>query len=541
MKASPMISCFRSIFIINEKVLSCGIFLFIIVLCSYIGEAHADSVTIRRPATTGKAIRKSDTLSKERLQFRAQAIKELQRDLDGLFDGPELANTHIGVSAQFIETGEYLYRRNDEKNFTPASNLKLITTAAALEYLGKDFRYKTRFYLDGTANRGGEFIGNIIIRGGGDPTLSQFFYRDATFIFDAVFNKLDSLGITSIRGNIIADDTYFTDEPYPKGWSIEDIPFAFSPEVSGLNYYDNTVEFQCEPGIAPGEKPHIAIVPENEYVTYINDLITTDSNIASTAEGLRGAESNSFLISGGIPLRKEKTNVIIQSSIHKPSLYFASILRSELERRGIRIRGSLLQSRDIYYFPHYPSLVLLAEHYSPVLSDIVLITNRFSHNLCAEVLLKTIAKEKTGIGSFDNGIDMVKKFLTKYGVQTDKMIIADGSGLSRLNLCSPLSFVKILSAMYNSSFRDDFIASLAIPGERGTLNKRLTNSRAETNIFAKTGSMTSVSTISGYALTRDREPVSFSIMLNGFTLPFSVVHSLEDLVCMRLASFSRKQ
>jgi D-alanyl-D-alanine carboxypeptidase/D-alanyl-D-alanine-endopeptidase (penicillin-binding protein 4) len=540
MKPSPIPPIVGVCVMINKKLVRTGILLLFMSLCGYVSYARTDSLLIRRPATTGKTLKKADTLSKERLQYRAQMLKELQRDLDGIFEGAEISNANIGVSAQYIETGEFLYRRNDEKNFTPASNLKLITTAAALEYLGKDFRYKTRFYLDGTANRGGEFIGNIIIRGGGDPTLSQFFYRDATFIFDAVFNKLDSLGITSIRGNIIADDTYFTDEPYPKGWSIEDIPFAFSPEVSGLNYYDNTVEFLCEPGIAPGEKPHIDIVPENEYVTYINDLITTDSNIASTAEGLRSAESNSFVISGGVPLRKERNNVIIQSSIHKPGLYFASILRSELERRGIRIRGSLLESKEIYYFPNYPTLVLLAEQNSPVLSDIVLITNRFSHNLCAEVLLKTIAKEKTGIGSFDNGIQMMKKFLTKYGVNADKISIADGSGLSRLNLCSPLSFVKVLNAMYNSPNRDEFIASLAIPGERGTLHKRLTNSRAETNIFAKTGSMTSVSTISGYALTRDREPVAFSIMCNGFTVPFSVIHSLEDLVCMRLASFSRK-
>ncbi|MBK7987386.1 MAG: D-alanyl-D-alanine carboxypeptidase/D-alanyl-D-alanine-endopeptidase [Ignavibacteria bacterium] len=525
---------------IIRKLVQTGIFLLFMVLCGYSSDASTDTLLIRRPAATGKSQRKPDTLSKERSQYRAQMLKELQRDLDGILEGAEITNTNIGVSAQYTETGEFLYRRNDEKNFIPASNLKLITTAAALEYLGKDFRYRTLFYLDGTANRGGEFIGNIIIRGGGDPTLSQFFYRDATFIFDAVFNKLDSLGITSIRGNIIADDTYFTDEPYPKGWSIEDIPFAFSPEVSGLNYYDNTVEFHCETGIAASEKPHIDIIPENEYVTYINDLITTDSNYAPTAEGLRSPESNSFIISGGIPLRKEKSNVIIQSSIHKPALYFASILRSELERRGIRIRGSLLQSKEMYYFPNYPSLVLLAEQFSPALSDIVLITNRFSHNLCAEVLLKTIAKEKTGIGSFENGIEMIKKFLTKYGIKTEKLSIADGSGLSRLNLCSPLSFVKVLNAMYNSPNRDEFIASLAIPGERGTLHKRLTNSRAETNIFAKTGSMASVSTISGYALTRDREPVSFSIMFNGFTVPFSVIRSLEDLVCMRLASFSRK-
>lgn len=514
----------------------------ILFFCAYFTSFsfHDSVIVVRRPATTGRTVQKSDSLQKDRLQFRSQVLKELQLDLDGLLQGAELSNTHIGVSAQYIEKGEYLYRRDDEKNFTPASNLKLITTAAALEYLGKDFRFVTRFYLDGSANRGGEFIGNIIIRGGGDPTFSQFFYRDPAFIFDAVYRKLDSLGINSIRGNIISDDSYFINEPYPKGWSIEDIPYAFSPEVSGLNYNDNLVEFLCEPGIAPGEKPHITIQPENNYVTYINELVTTDSNVASTADGIRGAESNIYYLSGGVPVRTNADNVIIQATVHKPALYFASVFRSYLESHGVKVRGSLLESNEINYYPEYSALLLVAENYSPRLSEIVLVTNRFSHNLCAEVLLKAIAKEKTGIGSYEKGIELVKKFLLKNGIYVENSNISDGSGLSRLNLMSPQNFVKVLAVMYRSQYRDDYIASLALPGERGTLQKRMINSRAETNIFAKTGGMTSVSTISGYALTRDRETVAFSIMMNGFTVPFSIVHSIQDLVCMRLASFSRK-
>lgn len=502
--------------------------------------AHHDTVNVRRTATTGRTIQKNDSLLRERNISRAQAIRELQLDIDGLLQAPELSNTHVGVSAQYVETGEYLYRREDDKNFTPASNVKLITTAAALEYLGKNFRFVTRFYLDGSSNRGGEFIGNIVIRGGGDPTLSQFFFRDPSFVFDAVYRKLDSLGIHSVRGNIIADDSYFADEPYPNGWAIEDIPYAFSPEISGLNYNDNLVEFVCEPGIAPGERPQVIILPENDYITYRNELTTTDSTIAPTAEAARGAESNEYSLVGGVPVRTDADNVIVQASVHEPSLYFASVFRGYLEDRGIKVRGSLLQSSEINYYPDYSSLLLMTENYSPPLAEIILITNRFSHNLCAEVLLKTIAKEKTGIGTFQKGIDLVKQYLIKNGIYTENTLLSDGSGLSRLNLFSPKNFVKLLSTMYHSQYRDEYIASLAIPGERGTLQKRMIKSRAETNIFAKTGGMTSVSTISGYALTRDREPVAFSIMMNGFTVPFSIVNSIQDLVCMRLASFSRK-
>ena len=135
-------------------------------------------------------------------------LKELRSDIDALLDNPDFSTGFIGICIQSIETGEYFYRLNDTKNFIPASTLKLLTTSASIDYLGKDFKFTTKLYLDGEIKENGEFTGNIIIRGGGDPTLSKYFHPNPISILDKWAIILDSLGINSIKGNIIADDSY---------------------------------------------------------------------------------------------------------------------------------------------------------------------------------------------------------------------------------------------------------------------------------------------------------------------------------------------
>ena len=207
---------------------------------------------------------------------------------------------------------------------------------------------------------------------------------------------------------------------------------------------------------------------------------------------------------------------------------------------NIRFRGALLDIDDWNEKINYAELEPVCLHQSPPLSEIISVINKRSHNLAAEMLLKTIGKESLGVGSFIKGIEQVKKFAVKVGINPENISIVDGSGLSRYNLSSPVYQVALLSSMYRSRNREIFMKSLTVPGSEGTLKRRMTRSRAEKSIRAKTGSMNNVSTISGYVTTRDNEVLAFSIMIMNYTQPESLAHNLQDLICMRLASFTRK-
>jgi PBP4 family serine-type D-alanyl-D-alanine carboxypeptidase len=207
---------------------------------------------------------------------------------------------------------------------------------------------------------------------------------------------------------------------------------------------------------------------------------------------------------------------------------------------GIRIRGSLLRNELIDGPINYVELKQIFTHISPPLSSIIGTINTFSHNLGADMLFKTMGKEQFGEGSFSKGTESIKKYLSSIGIMPEQCSIVDGSGLSRLNLLSAQQQTTLLSKVHRSNYKEVFRASLAKPGMAGTLNNRMLKSLAQQQVIAKTGSMNNVSCLSGYITTRDGEELAFSIMINGFTAPDGIIRNIQDMICMRLASFTRK-
>jgi PBP4 family serine-type D-alanyl-D-alanine carboxypeptidase len=469
---------------------------------------------------------------------RPSPLRELQTDLEEIINLPELSNASVGIAIQNIESGEYFFRKNESRSLLPASTQKILTTAAGLELLGRDFRYTTRIYTSGIVQPSGEFTGNLIIRAAGDPTMSPFFYPDPMELLDHIAQALDSLGIRSIRGNLIIDHSYFDNQIYGPGWAIDDIPYPYSAQVSAIAFYDNKVDITVLPGEKPGDPGKIGLQPENDYVRIINMVITGNADEPSIVFAERDNRSNIIEVRGRIGQNQQSTKLSI--AIDNPPRFFLHLLRNQLEKQGLRIRGALIDSEDLNEPLSYSGLKQIYAFSSPPLSEIIAVINKFSHNLCAEMLLKTIGKESSGTGSFPKGTEQVKRFAASLGLAPDNLIAVDGSGLSRLNLITPQQQVTLLSRLFRSRNREDIIASLSMPGAQGTLRNRLTRSRAEKSVYAKTGSMNNVSCLCGYIFTRDSEALSFSIMVNGFTVPESIVYNMQDLICMRLASFSRK-
>lgn len=468
-------------------------------------------------------------------------IDELRNDIDVILQNNDLSTANVGLIVQSVKTGEYFYKYNETKNFIPASTLKIITTGTAINYLGKDFKFNTKLYLDGIISESGEFKGNIIVKGFGDPTLSDNYKSDIYSIFDFWISQLDSLGISSIKGNIIGDDSYFDNIYYPAGWSWDDMIYPYSAQVSALSIYDNSVDIIIEQGDTIGASTKYRILPENSYVRVINNVNTISKGQGSEVEALRDPVTNVIELYGNLEFDSTKSNRIVKSvTIDQPTLFFLNVFKERLLKKNIKFRGALLDSDDWNQEIKYYELNSLPDYESPSLAEIIKVINKKSHNLGAEILLKTLGKEIYGVGSTQKGLEVVYSYLNKLGVQTSKLSIVDGSGLSRLNLISPLSLNNFLYELNKSKNKDVFRKSLSIPNEEGTLKRRFINTLAEKNIYAKTGSMNNVNSLVGFISTRDKELLSFVIFVNNFNTPQNIIKNIQDLICMRLASFSRK-
>jgi D-alanyl-D-alanine carboxypeptidase/D-alanyl-D-alanine-endopeptidase (penicillin-binding protein 4) len=473
--------------------------------------------------------------------YRINQLEILRSDIRSLINNPDFTNANLGLCVQALESGEYIFNYNESKNFIPASTQKVLTTAAALELLGSDFKYSTKFYLDGNIMPDGEFIGNVIIRGIGDPSISKYHFKEPLEILENWAKVIDSMGIRSIKGNLIGDDSYFDNIYYGPGWSWDDFSYYFSSQVSALSINDNRVDFYIYSGDSIGDYARISAYPNSQYYRIINNIKTTKSQEDNNITGFRNYGTNIISLWGTTSydaLRKKSNSISV--TLDNPTLFFLNLFKQKLNERKIVFSGGLLRQADLPERINYSVLNPISEHFSPNLIEILTVINQESHNLSAEMIFKTLGKESTGIGDFEHGSEYILNYVSKAGVNKQNIKIVDGSGLSRLNLMSPRSQVSVLNHIHRSTFRDKFMKTLARPGEPGTLKRRMTKSKAEKNVFAKTGSMNYVSAICGYLTTSDGELMAFSLMFQNFTVPITLANNLQDLILMRLSSFSRK-
>jgi D-alanyl-D-alanine carboxypeptidase/D-alanyl-D-alanine-endopeptidase (penicillin-binding protein 4) len=490
-----------------------------------------------------------NTLSAQNIQDSArkkvkiaskQSITSLRKDIDALLDSPEISGASVGVSVISLESGESFYKKNDTKNFPPASTLKLLTSADALESLGAEYKFATRLYMNGSIKEDGEYVGDLIIRAGGDPSISKNFYKDPMAIIDRFAATLDSLGIKSINGNIIGDDNFFDDEYYGPGWAWDDLAYPFSAEINALSAFDNKVDIIVTPGKSANQLAEFYMEPRNNYLQIDNRVRTVLPEKVSDLSIYRAPYTNVVKLDGFIlkdSTNKER-NSVASVSIDNPTLFFLSLIKDCIETRNIKFRGALIDIDDYKGRIAYNELKQISEIISPPIKDIIKVLNKQSNNLIAEALLKTISKENSGKGSFNKGAEILTKFANKIGIKSDNLAIVDGSGLSRLNLISPNGITSVLAYMFKNEYKGEYVGSLAAPGEDGTLKKRMTKSVAQKNLNAKSGSMNNVNNLAGYVKTKDGENLAFSIMIANHTAPQNVVTNIIDLICMRLAAYN---
>ena len=476
-------------------------------------------------------------------------VIKLKEKLDSILDDPEYINAFWGLRVERLD-GELLYERNSEKKMVPASNMKIYTTAAALDILGEDFQYTTTLEAVGKINSDGVLEGSLVIVGSGDPTLGSTRIDDQTGSYQILsewVNKVKEAGIKEITGDIVADGRIFTEEYFSGKWEIEDLPFWYAAGSSGVAIEENCFRFTTAPGEKVGDKAIITIDPVTDYVTVINDIITKDKKIRSTADIVwKNPKDNIVYFGGDMPISKKP--FVQRGTVWDGNKYAAILLMEFLEREGINVHGNGVNIRELDDLSQVDSTTgtekkIIATYTSIKLSEIVNIINRTSHNFFADQLLRTLGYHTGHGGEFDGGADAVREWMIDIGVpNADMLRMYDGSGLARLNMVQAIQICSILRYMIkNEKVGEIFYESLPIAGMAGDLKRRMTSEPLKGNIHAKTGYINMSRSLSGYVTDSNNEMLVFSIITNNHNQSMSQVDKTHDKICEVLAKFDDRR
>jgi D-alanyl-D-alanine carboxypeptidase/D-alanyl-D-alanine-endopeptidase (penicillin-binding protein 4) len=438
-----------------------------------------------------------------------------------------LTNASVSLCVADAEKGDVLIEYNSGISLTPASVLKLITTAAAVELLGPDYTFKTRIGYTGTINkRWHKLKGNIIISGGGDPALGSKYFPDhyKNFMADWIAG-IKNLGIKRIRGKIITDDSYYDFLPVPGKWLWEDIGNYYGAGAYGLSVFDNTYEIHLK-SLSDSSRPVINDILPQQYKSELSNFLIS---MGSSDEGYVYAApyNTGGWIAGTIPVNND--DFVLKASITDPPMFFARTMNDKLKSAGIKISGSpaTIRSEKNYKAER---VVPVAEISSPQLSEIIEVLNHESVNLFAEHLIKELGKKFKNDGSTASGARVITEFLKASGIDTNGMFIEDGSGLSPLNAINTRELVRLLVFMRNKGKHfPEYFSSFPDAGKEGTLKNSFKDPIFNSRLKAKSGSMTRVRSYAGYFTTKSGKKMVFSIIINNYAGPSKkIISDIEE-------------
>lgn len=442
------------------------------------------------------------------------------------------ANDAIWAVAVRDTTGRLLVNHNHKKLIRPASNIKLLTSASVLDALGPDFTYKTHLYGVGQ-QQGSTWNGDLVIRGSGDPSISGIFYEDDRFqVFEKIYARLDSLGIEKVTGNLIGNDSYFDQQPYPKGWSWDDLSFYYGVEISALSFNNNAVDLQVFGEGKIGSTPEIQWFPfDTDYVNFINEQTIVPPNVEYDEYYRRVLGTNTIILRSKIPQNYYEKESL---SIMNATLYFLDTLKKYLEDGGIEITGRILTDEQNRNW-NSGKYTLLYEHRSVPLSEMLLQVNKESDNFYAEMLLKTAAAEQFDAqGTTELGISLVKEFAHRMKLDTTRIAMTDASGMSPSTLITTDHICRLLMEMQHHPAYRAFRNSLAVGGIDGSLENRFGGTALINRVQAKTGYLSGVRALSGYLHTTGGRMLIFSMATNHYTSKTSYIDELHDSILKTL-------
>jgi len=409
---------------------------------------------------------------------------------------PTLKKVQFSVHIIKADSGKTIYQHNAHTPLIPASNMKLIVTATALNKLGTDFQYKTTIGL---------LADNLVIVAAGDPLLGdpktdEKYNRTKDWIFNQIISALKRDEITSIN-NIIIDSSVFDDQRVHPNWPTDQLNKWYASEVAGLNYNDNCIDMTVK---NINGSPRIYIEPQTDFIKILNQVKIVQ-NAKGAVGAYRTAQTNSLVVRG----RCAKQQGPFSVAIERPAAFFGFLLAEKLNKAGIKTTGKLFER------PVDANFYKIAE-FTTSISDCIDRSNKNSLQIATESLFKTIAAQSNPDkknGSWETGRKVISKYLTSLGIKEKEFYIDDGSGLSRKNKLSAFTLTKVLLSVYESKDWQIYKDSLAVGGVDGTLEKYFKEPKYKAKIFGKTGYIKTVRTFSGLATTQNGDYI-FSILTN---------------------------
>jgi D-alanyl-D-alanine carboxypeptidase/D-alanyl-D-alanine-endopeptidase (penicillin-binding protein 4) len=457
---------------------------------------------------------------------------DLTQRLDALIENNR-AMGFAGIHVVDLANGKVLYRRNEDHLFLPASNLKLFTTALALERLGVGYRFATRVIRDRS--------GDLLLAGSGDPSLSGRVFpyqKDAAPAppLQAIENLADQAvasGILRVDGDIVGDDRLYPWDPYPPSWTQDDAIRDYGAPVSALTVNDNVVTVSIAPGLRAGEPASLSLSPVLEYLTLDNRVLTSAAGAEAGVHLRRVPGSPQWLLTGSVPVAGAPVSEIIP--VDDPALYAASALYDALIRRGVVIRGrAVARHRPPGQMYSPPEGDVIATRMSPPLEDILQVMDKVSQNLYAELILREVARAAGRDGAAEAGLVEMTVFLNSIRAAPGDWRLEDGSGLSRNAMVTPRLITRLLAHVHGSKNHELWMSLLPVGGQDGTLDHRLCCFSSGQGIRAKTGSLARGLALSGYAESKAHGTLAFSILVNNFSAPPAAVRQWIDKLATAL-------
>jgi len=490
-----------------------------------------------------------------------RTLPELQSRISEVLRKPELAQAMVGIKVASLDSGQILFESNSNKLLRPASNMKLYTVAAAIDRLTPDYRFVTSVYSIPKPDAKGVVKGDLIIYGRGDPSIGFRFDEGNYFKgIDDLAGRIAAAGVKRVDGDLVGDESHFTGPPYGTGWEWEDLQWWYGAEVSALTVNDNFLDTSVKPGNKIGAPAVITTGPPDPLLRITNRVLTAANGTKRDLEIYRPLNSDVVEFKGSIAL--DDRGYTGRLAISRPALLFAYLLRAALAQKGVTIKGKT-RSIDAYLggsvirkppmnaganlAPDFNSQPFeIARKDSVPFSLIAAQTLKPSQNLYTELILRTLGELGVASTAATNqprtsegrGLEVVKTFLKEAGVDPASLSLTDGSGLSRNDMITAEATLEMLTYMSKHRFANAFREALPIAGVDGTLRNRMKGTVAENNVRAKTGTLSSASSLSGYLTTASGERVVFSIMVNNYPEGTNPPAVCIDPIAVLLASFA---
>ena len=418
--------------------------------------------------------------------------------INSVVNGSSQKKVEFGIKVVAPATGKTLYSHNSQTPMIPASNMKVVASAAALQRLGPDYKFTTRVGMLGNT---------LVVIGGGDPLFGDEstdarYGRKPGWVFDDIIAGIKALGITALDG-IVIDSTFFDDNRVPETWPRDQLNRYYACETSGLNYNGNCVRINVK---RSGSSVLVTLDPATHYVKIVNQVKTSSRTNAVGA--YRNSLPNKLIVKGYC-----KTQAGFDVAIERPAPFFGFILAERLNAAGIEVRGDLTEQ----YIKNQPDITIFRT-YTTTIADVLTRCNRDSFGLAAESLIKTISAENTAgriNGEWPHGLHQTQRYLNRAGIKDVEFNLADGSGLSREDRLSANALATVLANVYKGDDWPLYKDTLAIGGMVGSspVRKYFTENKYKGKVFAKSGTLDGVKALSGLCETENGD-VIFSIITN---------------------------